>query len=332
MARAKSSKPPIVVLYGDEPYQKSRALDEVLARLIPPEADRALCLADYDGTRPEDQGGPSWPAIHDDLRTLPFLAERRVVLVRDADKFISAARQKLEEYLDSPAPTATLILVCKTFPKTTRLYKAADGLGGELIECRKPSGRALTQFVLDEVAARVKRIEPAAAARLVDRIGPEMGLLVGEIEKLVLYAADRATITGRDVDELVGLSREEKVFAVMDAAALGDAPQALSLWRQVLASDRDAIYRAVGGIAYMLRRYLAAHRLVGEGMPPRAAAPKVMMWGRENELEQILRRLPAPRVRRALAGLAEIDAQAKVGQRSIESGVEAILVEVARNA
>lgn len=328
MARKKTA-PPIVILFGDEAHEKCAALDRVLNDLLPPEVDRAFALTTYDASQSEEQGGPTVAGVLDDLATLPFLANRRVVLVRDADRFISAARESLEKYLSNPAPTGTLVLECRSFPKTTRLYKAAAAKGGELIECRKLTGRALVDFVVDQARVHRKRLAPDAANRLCELIGQDQGLLAMEVEKLALYAGERPDITAADVAELVGQTREEKIFAVADAAAIGRLPEALTLWRQVLDSDSAAAYRSVGGLAFVLRRWLTAHRLMSDGMPLRAVAPKVMMWGREQQLATLLRRLAPERIRRLLAELGDLDAQAKTGVRSIERGVEALLTRIA---
>jgi DNA polymerase-3 subunit delta len=184
---------------------------------------------------------------------------------------------------------------------------------------------------MEEAAGRRKRIDADAAGRLCELVGSSQGALAGEVEKLSLYTGDRPVITSEDVAELVGQSREEKIFAVMDAAGVGRLPEALRLWSQVLATDPAAAYKAVGGMGFVLRRWLAAHRMVAEGLPVRSIAAKVM-WGRERELETLLRRLPVSRLKRLLARLAEIDSQAKSGVRSIDTGVEALLVETAAPA
>jgi len=331
MAR-KPAAPPLIVIYGDDEHQRATAVTAALDELLPPPVDRALALTVYDGGRSADQGGPSLAAVLEDLATLPFLAERRVVLIRDAEAFISAHRERLERYAAAPAPTGVLILECRSFPKTTRLYKAAVAAGGRLCECKKLYGRELVAFVIEQARARGKRLDPAAGARLTDLVGQDTGILAAEIEKLALYVGDRSGITDRDVTELVGQSREEKVFAVMDAAAAGRLPDALRLWHQVLSSDPAAVYRAVGGMTYVVRRWLDAYRLRADGASIRAIAPKLMMWGREQELETLLARLTPQFLRRLLAAIADLDSQAKVGARSIETGVEMLLLRLAAAA
>lgn len=324
--------PPIVVIFGDENHLKETTLEQTLDALLPPATDRSFALCTYDGEQNPDQGGPTIVTVLEDLATLPFLAERRVVVVRRADAFITAHRERLERYAANPAPTGVLILECRTFPKTTRLYKAADAAGGRLLECKRLFGRALVDFVVTEARQQGKRLAPDAAARLVDAVGQDTGTLASEVEKLCLYVGDAADIQLQHVHDLVGQTREEKVFAVADAAAAGRLPDALRLWQQVLDTDAAAPYRAVGGLAFCLRRWLTAHQLAAEGQPIRSIAPRVMMWGREAELQTILKRLSPRALRASLAAIADLDSQAKSGLRSIERGVELLLVRLAAPA
>lgn len=291
-----------------------------------------MALLEYTGTKTDDPGAANVAGVLDDLATPSFFAARRVVLVREADKFISVARQSLEAYLQHPAANATLVLECRSFPKTTRLYKQVVAVGGEVIECKRLAGRALVGFVIDAARERGKRISDAAAEELVDRTGPDQGLLDSEVEKLSLYVGDRAQILPEDVGLLVGRSREEKIFAVMDAAGVGDLSAALARWREVLDTDSAAVYRAMGGIAFALRKWISAQHMIAGGAPVRAVAPKVMMWGREAELAQLVRRLPVKRMERLLSRLAELDMECKTGLRSIHTAVEDLLVHVATPA
>lgn len=323
---------PIVVVYGDEPFERSRRVERVLDELLPAGVDRALALCAYDGARRAEEGGPTFAAVADDLRTPPFLVGRRVVLVREADAFVSAAREPLERYLAAPAPGSALVLECRSFPRTTRLYKAAARVGGVFHECRRLSPRDAAEFAIDAARRLGKRLDARAAARLAERIGPQAGMLTNEVEKLSLFVGERPGITCEDVDELVGLSREEKVFAAADAALLGRTSDALRLWQQVLETDAAAPYKALGGLAFVVRRLLAAHRMVADGVPLSAVAARVMMYRREPDLERQLARCAPRRLTRLLAAMAELDQRVKLGLRSYEHGVEALLIEMGRSA
>lgn len=328
----RSPAPAILVFFGDAARIKEHALNRALDALLPPSVDRTLALTIWSGDDEPDKGGPTIAAVLEDLMTLPFLADRRVVVVRSADKFISAHRERLERYAAAPSRSGLLLLECRTFPKTTKLFKAIEGAGGRIEEFRSPTGAALVAFARAHASQLGKRVGDEALARLIDRLGPDAGLIEAELEKLALYAADRDEIMTDDVTALVGLSREEKVFAVADRAGVGDLPGALRLWRATLATDADAPYRALGGIAFVVRKWVAASAMKAQGMPTAAIAPKVMMWGRDRELQAVLDRLPPRRARRLLAALADLDAQVKGGARSIEAGVDELLARTAAPA
>ena len=328
-----SAPPPIVVLFGDDDAKRAKELDAWIARLLPDEAGRGLALSTYDtGPRGAAEEAVSLGGVFTDLITPAFMGGRRVVVVRSADAFISAHRERLEAYANKPSPFATLVLECRSFPRNTRLYEAVQKAGGEIQDFKKPKEYQAAS-TLGAIAQELGcRIAPEAAARLIELVGHETEILTREVEKLALYVGDRRAITPDDVAALVGQTREEKIFAVMDAAGLGQTARALQLWEQTLASDPEAPFKVVGGIAYVLRRWLAAHELLAQGWSPAQIAPKVMMWRREAELAALLARLPAPRVRAALAALARLDTQAKSGLRSIERGVELLLVRLAAPA
>jgi DNA polymerase-3 subunit delta len=174
-----------------------------------------------------------------------------------------------------------------------------------------------------------KRRERAASASLCELVGQDLGQLAGEVEKLSLYVGQRPAITAEDVGELVGQTREEKVFRVMDSAGAGRLAEALTIWHQVLATDPAAVYKALGGMAFVIRRWVEAQQLRAGGASIREIAPRMMMWGRERELETLLNRLPPARLSELLAAVGELDSQAKSGKRSIDTGVEELLVKIA---
>jgi DNA polymerase III delta subunit len=118
-------------------------------------------------------------------------------------------------------------------------------------------------------------LPPPVAARLIDLVGNDAGAVEAELEKAVaLYIDERREIRDEDVTDLVGLSREETIFRVADEAALGRLPQALRLWHHTLATDPGAPFRAVGGLAFVLRRWLEAHAALADGAAAGRGGPQ----------------------------------------------------------
>src|SRR5262245_8596611 len=111
----------MVVLSGDE---RSLKLD-ALAALTP-----LVCGEDSEASVTKFAGKEAdWKSVRDELLTVSMWSERRLVLVEEADDFVSENRETLEKYVDKPAKKSLLVLDVGSFPKTTRLFKAVDKLG-----------------------------------------------------------------------------------------------------------------------------------------------------------------------------------------------------------
>ena len=107
---------PIYVILGPDNFLVINRCEALLDELLTPEQrPMGLYQPRLDQTDIAD--------ILDELRTLPFLAERRVVLIKDADKFVTANRDILERYFDAPSPTGVLILLMKSLDKRTKIAK-----------------------------------------------------------------------------------------------------------------------------------------------------------------------------------------------------------------
>src|SRR5438552_717413 len=90
--RLDKAKPqPVYVLHGDDDFLKRQA-KQALRRLVLGPGDDGLALSSYPGDK------ATWAAVIDELQTLPFLAPRRLVVVEQADPFVSRERGRLEKY------------------------------------------------------------------------------------------------------------------------------------------------------------------------------------------------------------------------------------------
>src|SRR5258707_318798 len=128
-AKKTTAPQPIYVLAGDERFLKRLAQAKIQALVLGENADE-FGRTVYEGDSAE------WASVRDELDTLPFASTRRLVVVQDADPFVTRYRDKLEKYVERPSGTGVLVLDVKSLPKTTRLAKAMPEAG--LIECNGP--------------------------------------------------------------------------------------------------------------------------------------------------------------------------------------------------
>jgi DNA polymerase-3 subunit delta len=179
--------------------------------------------------------------VFDELRTVPLFSDRRLVVVDDADKLVSAHRKELEAYVQKPAARGTLILQVKTWPATTRLAKLLETHGLHL-ECKSPAERELPAWLTSEAKVRWGlKLDQETARLLLELVGADLGQLVSELEKLATHVGNRPIIDRDDVLRMVGTGRVETIWKLLDAATTGDAHTALDDLDRLLASGEHPV-------------------------------------------------------------------------------------------
>jgi DNA polymerase-3 subunit delta len=266
---------PVCAVYGDEPFLRRQAILRLREAVLGGE-EGDFSFSAVEGRKAE------WRDVQEDLATVAmFGGGRRLVLVEEADDFVSRYRGELEDYTAKPSRTGVLVLEMTTFPATTRLYKAvaADGLA---IDCSTPAAARLNKWLVDWAKQFHRTILSAAAAEsLVEIIGPELGLLDQEVAKLA-QAAGSERITPEIVAKYVGGWRARTAWEMLDAALDGKVGEAMQQLDRLLASGEQPV-GILGQISASLRRFAAATRLIlaaettGRRVPLRQALERAGM-------------------------------------------------------
>jgi len=199
---------------------------------------------------------------------LPFLSERRVVIVRRAERLENMHRtgeDKAESKADKGklSPAKRLIEAMKSLPASTTLIlsrtpetpepgarkdtarcinatvdKAIESTdcGGILIDCTvgAKSGGVAIAAVNNEAARRDIPLDDGVASYLVARAGTDIALLLNELEKCALRAGLGEVVTKHIIDEMTPRLPQETIFDLMDALGARNAPHALGLLRELL--------------------------------------------------------------------------------------------------
>jgi len=314
---------PIYVIHGKDRRMIIDKLDEVLDEVLQ-DCDRQVSLSTYDGDL------VLLPEVLDGLRTMPFLSPRRVIVIKDADDFISEHRRNLEKYLENPSPTGVLVLIAQSFPKTTRLTKRALSIGMvHSYDSVKP--RALPGYVANYARKKYNlRLNNPTAELLVQLAGEDTGLLCGEVDKLATYVSDpknkRTEITSEDVEALVGHNRHYSVFNVIDAMTVGDASQALNQLDTMLRQDRDAQFKSVGAFAWHFRRLYQAKLLQQQGVRNSDITKNLRIWPHPEAFIKQVNLLKIKEIGDCLQKLTKIDHAAKTGAGTVKGGLEKMIV------
>jgi DNA polymerase-3 subunit delta len=247
---------PVCVLFGDEPFLRRLALAELRQQVLG-DSDAEFSLTRLDGDAIEKMH-----EVLDELSTAAlFGGGRRLVVVEQADDFVTRFRPALEDYVAHPKTSGVLALDVATWAKTTRLYKTIETSGLQ-IDCKSPEARSLQKWLTTWAQKRHQaKLEPAAAELLLEIVGPELGLLDQELAKLAVSTEPGKPINEAIVKDLVGGWRAKTAWEMIDAALAGQTREALSQLDRLLLAGENAI-GILAQIGATLRRFAAAVRIV----------------------------------------------------------------------
>jgi DNA polymerase-3 subunit delta len=325
VAKQEPSVCPVYLAAGPDPFLVEQQVEHLIDRLVS-EEERQTAL-----WQPAADELPQIAEIFDELRTLPFLASRRVVLIRGAEEFIKSNRDALEKYLEHPSPTGVLILsVAGKADSRTKLTKAIIKMGG-LIEAGALKPADLPRFACGYCQEHFgKGLQPAAAQMLVGLAGDETGRICSELEKLAVYTGSRKTITAEDVKAAVGQNRMFDAFEVIDALMVQKTEEALRRLRNLFETDKSAEYTVIGAFAYHFRRLFSARALLDKGQPQSVVAKRLGIWDwMGGRFFAQVHMVSLEQLGRILAQLGQIDHMMKTGKTTAPSSMERLVVQVA---
>src|SRR5262245_45907239 len=319
----RASPKPLYVLHGDEDFLKRRVQAALRTLVLGPEGD------DFGlSVHPGDKA--TFAAVRDELETVPFLQGRRLVVVENADPFVTRYRPLLEKYVGHLPQTGTLVLDVRSWPANTRLAKLVDAAA--TITCKAPAAYKMPPWCVQWAASQHgKQLSAAAANLLVELVGPEMGLLDQELAKLAVYAGDAPRITETDVDRLVGRGGSENTWKIFEAIGAGNTGEALTILDRLFDQGEEPL-RILGAFSLQLRRLAQAARLNQLGQPlaaalERAGVPPYGVKGCEQQLRHLGRR----RANQLFDWLLEVDLGLKgSSQLPPRTLLERLVVRLAR--
>ncbi len=225
---------PVYAIVGEDPFLRSELLKALAQGALGVNADLSLASRFQGDSAPLSN-------VLDELRTVPLFEKRRMVVIDAADPFVTAHRKELETYSENPSTTGVLVLLVKSWPSTTKLAKLVEKTGLSL-DTKPPTERELGSWLVKWTKARSKaKLDEDAASLLLELIGPEVGLLVSEVEKLAIYVGTRAHIHHEDVSKVVGAGRLETIWQILNAATTGKSADALDEIDRLLSSGENAV-------------------------------------------------------------------------------------------
>ena len=212
------------LLYGTEAYLKKQYKDKLKNALAAPDDNMNFTAFEGKNSNPKE--------IIDLAETLPFFAERRVILIEDSGFFKSSC-EDLAEYLSEVAPATYFIFVEEEVDKRSKMYKAVKKQGS-IVEFGAQSEELLTRWILGRLKKEGKNITGSVMQLFLSKTGTDMGNIDRELEKLICYTLGRDVITVEDVEAVVTEQTTNKIFEMVNAIAEHNQKKALDLYYDLL--------------------------------------------------------------------------------------------------
>lgn len=232
---------PCYLFEGEEEFIKRAALDALTkavvaedfkemndARLTDPDADELIAAAE----------------------TLPFLSDRRLIVVRESAMLLPNKAKKydeeksvkrLTEYLDRLPDTTVIVFYVRGKADGRKKLYTALKKKAVIVSFDAPDDRELTKWIAQRFSRAGKKIDQTTCQALWFAAGRDLTLLSNEIDKLIAYAGEREIIEKGDIEKISVKTTEYKVFDLSGALLGGEGARAMAMLTALLRDGENRL-------------------------------------------------------------------------------------------
>ncbi len=221
----------VYLLYGEEAYLKKQYRDKLRNAMLSP--DDTMNFAYYEGK------GVNPKEIIDLAETLPFFAERRLIVLEDTG-FLKNAAPELADYLAEMPESTAMIFVESEVDKRGKLYKAIQKKG-RAVELGRQDEHTLLRWIAGNIKREGKQVSEATIRFFLTKVGTDMENIQKELEKLFCYTLDEDVITQEDVEMICTEQITNRIFDMVNAVADKKQKKALDYYYDLLTLKEPAM-------------------------------------------------------------------------------------------
>ncbi|MFB5662125.1 DNA polymerase III subunit delta [Alteribacillus sp. HJP-4] len=312
----KKNTGPLYLLYGEEDYFIKTITNTIKSNVLSvEELDFNYSVYDMRETAVE--------TAVEEGETLPFFGNRRVIILKNC-YFLTGQREKdkvehnikaLERYISSPPPETVMVLTV-AHPKLDERKKIVKQLKKQALTFASHSidENMMQEWVREKTGNHSAAFEKNAVERLVQLAGKDMLMLSSELEKILIFAADKSSITVNDINALVARTLEDNVFELVDFVIRKQTSRALRVYYDLLKQNEEPIKLLVL-LARQFRIMLHVQELKKRGYSRQKIAGLIKVHPYAVKIaEGQARSFTESRLKSILTELAEGDYEMKTGK------------------
>ncbi|MBD1382081.1 DNA polymerase III subunit delta [Metabacillus arenae] len=321
---------PLFLVTGTENFLLQETTKKIVqAGLNEEEKDFNLSVHDMEET--------SVDVAIEDAETLPFLGEKRIVIIQNP-VFLTAEKKKekidhnldrLIQYIQEPAPFTTMVFSAPyekldERKKITKLIKKQ----AQIVEAKNLSNNETELFIHSLAKQEGNTIESAAVLEIMFLTNGNLTAISQEMNKLCTYAGFGNDITQELTSQLVARSLEQNIFELIDKVVNKKGEKALQIFYDLLKTNEEPI-KILSLITTQFRLILQTKQLssAGYGQKQIAGNIKIHPYRVKLALEQA-RLFDEEELKDIIKQLADADYELKTGKKDKKLIIELFLLKL----
>lgn len=273
----------------------------------------------------------------EDGETMPFLGERRMVVVKNPYFLTSEKKKekvehnlkKLEQYVENPAPFTVFVFLLphekidERKKLTKQIKKAAT-----VVEMNSFSEEETVKWIKEKAEAENVAMEKEAIDELIEKTSGNLMIIDKEMEKLCAYVGSGNKLTAEIVKQLVARSLEQNVFDLIDAVVKKKTEEAFKIFYDLLKINEEPI-KILSLLTQQFRLLYQVKQLSksGYGQDRMASSLKVHPFRIKLALKQE-KQFSASELQSIIKALAETDFEIKTGKKDRQLALEFLLLKL----
>jgi len=307
----------IYLFYGTESYLRRQYMKRYKQAMI--SDDDNMNYHYYEGN------DTSVNSFIDIAETLPFFAERRVIIWENSG-FFKTADEKLFAYLKSVSESTSLLFVEAEIDKRSKMFKFVSSLGSA-VEFPIQNEDMLKRWIGTILKKENKKITERTAIYLLDKVGTDMEKIHSEMEKLVSYCLDRDVITETDIDAICTTHINNQIFDMVSAVAERKQKQALKLYHDLL-TLKEPPMRILFLLARQFNLLMQVKELKSRGFDNKSIGLKVSLPGFVvGKYAQAAEKFKTADLKEAVNNCINMEEAVKTGNLNDRMSIELIIIK-----
>lgn len=309
----------LYLLYGDEDYLKKQYKNRLREAIC---GEDTMNYSYFEGKECDAS------EIKGICETLPFFADKRLVIVENSG-FFKSANDVINEYIENVPDTTCLVFVESEIDKRSRLFKKVRDIG-YICEMTEQNQAALEQWIAGILNHNGMKITKHTLQKFLGYVGTDMECISKELEKVICYALGRDVVTDADVEAVCTVQISSRIFDMIDAMSNKNRAKALALYNDMMALKEPPmriLFMLARQFNIMLQVYELSKKGTASGEIASKAGIQPFVVGKIMKQLSAGNRFNGKTLVAALRDCVNIENDIKNGRMDDKAGVEMILIK-----